>query len=58
MRTLPHTKSTYLVKVLTLLTVLISNNLSPYTTPYKFLKVLTSLMAKDLSPYIIVNGEL
>ena len=47
-----------LVKVLTLLTVLIFNGLSPYKTPYNFWKVLTSLMANDLSPYTIVNGKI
>ena len=46
------TKACIRGKVLTLLTVLIINDLSPYTTPYKFLKALTPLMANDLSPYI------
>ena len=40
------------VKVLTLLTLLVINDLSPYTTPYKFPKVLTSFVVKDLSAYI------
>ncbi len=40
------------VKVLTLLTLLVINDLSPYTTPCKFLKVLTSFIVKGLSPYI------
>jgi hypothetical protein len=48
-------KSTYRGKVLTLLTSLLINDLSPYTTPYIFRKALTSLMVNDLSPYINVN---
>src|ERR1700722_10468676 len=36
--------------------MLMINDLSPYTTPYKFLKVLTSLITKNLNPYINVNG--
>ena len=42
-------------KVLTLLTSLAINHLSPYTTPYIFGKVLTSLMLNDLSPYTNVK---
>jgi hypothetical protein len=39
-------------KVATLATVLITNNLSGYSTGYKFFKVATSLIANDLSGYI------
>ena len=49
-------KCGYLVKVLTLLTMLITNNLSPYTTPYNFLKALTPLIISDLSPYTNDKG--
>jgi len=38
-------------KALTLLTMLITNNLNPYTTPYKFFEVFTSLVFNDLSVY-------
>jgi hypothetical protein len=41
----------YRGKVATLATVLITNNLSGYTTGYKFFKVATSLIANDLSGY-------
>jgi hypothetical protein len=43
-------------KVLTLLTLLIINNLTPYTTPYIFWKILTSLEGNDLSPYTNVKA--
>jgi hypothetical protein len=41
-------------KVFTLLTVLITNNLSVYKTVYKFLKVFTPLIANDLSVYVTI----
>ena len=50
-------KSTYRGKVATLATVLIPNNLSGYTTGYKFLKVATTLVINDLSGYINDKGD-
>jgi hypothetical protein len=44
-------------KVLTLLTMLITNDLSVYKTVYTFFKVFTSLVINDLSVYINVNGN-
>jgi hypothetical protein len=41
-----------LLKVLTLLTSFIINNLNHYTTPYIFLEVFTLLIGNDLNPYI------
>ncbi len=44
------------VKRLTSFTVLITNNLNAYKTPYKFLKVFTLLVINDLNLYINDNG--
>jgi hypothetical protein len=41
------------VKVFTLLTTLIANDLSVYKTVYTFLKVFTSLITNDLSVYTL-----
>jgi hypothetical protein len=40
-----------LIKVLTLLTSFIANDLNPYTTPYIFWKRLTALAINGLSAY-------
>jgi hypothetical protein len=52
----PKPQCIYHLKVSTVSTLLIINNLSVYKTPYIFCEVFTSLVINNLSVYTIVKG--